>query len=95
MPAENLEEGTLALDLFKLLEICFGISESESGADKTKSARLNSLEEFADVQLSFGDDLVIRAHRAVLAARSQYFLSQFFSTFIQSAETNLGRIEEM
>ena len=82
MPAENLEEGTLALDLFKLLEICFGISESDnssSGSSKKAVASksgLNSLEEFADVQLSFGDDLVIRAHRAVLAARSQYFLSE-------------------
>ena len=68
---DNLEEGTLALDLFSLLVSSYKATESTSN-------EMDSLQEFADVQLSFGNDLVISAHRAVLAARSQYFLSELF-----------------
>ncbi|XP_075241189.1 leucine-zipper-like transcriptional regulator 1 isoform X2 [Convolutriloba macropyga] len=112
MPQQDnhLEEGTLALDLFNLLQVNIGRKDdtaiasrsTEAGSpgqqsnldtlrvsvDDAPSGTLSfgtttclngpdGLEEFADVQLTFGANVLIYAHRAVLAARSQYFLSLF------------------
>ena len=65
----NLDTLRVSVDDAPSGTLSFGTTTCLNGPD--------GLEEFADVQLTFGANVLIYAHRAVLAARSQYFLSKF------------------
>ena len=65
----NLDTLRVSVDDAPSGTLSFGTTSCLNGPD--------GLEEFADVQLKFGANVLIYAHRAVLAARSQYFLSKF------------------